>query len=172
MTINRDEAIADLQATVDYLGSLTNEADTLGFEAATDIRDEAKRVVKAAGDLVSFLEGKMLTELEAGSREYGGRVWVRKRKYVERHDHSVIARVARDAAIAAARDEETGEVNSALALNAAIETMRQVYLSPSTKAKVTVVRDQLGVPTKNFVTREDKGWELDIVDLRDQDEDE
>ena len=169
MTIDRDEALADLGATVDYLAGLRDAADQMGFEDATDIRDEAERVKKMAGDLVSFLEGAMMTHLEAGSREYGGRVWVRKRQFVDRHDHAALLGAVRDAAIRDAYDSGSGEVNPDKAMGRMLDWFRTLYLSPSTKAKVTVARDELGLDTKTFVSREDKGWKLDVVDLRNED---
>lgn len=162
MTINREETLADMAATVDYLAALVEEADALDFETATDLRDAALRVKKVTSDLISFLEGGMLRQLEAGSRDYGRRTWVRRKKYAERHDHAALAAEVRQRATWRGED-------AAGAVAEAVRMMSDLYLSASTKAKVTVI-DRMGLDRGSVISREHTGFELQVVEHDEADE--
>lgn len=159
------EAVVDLRATVDYLADLIERADTFDFDAATDLRDEALSVQARAKDLVSLLETGMLRQLEAGSRERGGRVWARVRKYVDRTDHALVAGAVRQAALNAYRDPDTGEVTSAEAAVAeAVRLMGSLYVSPSSDVKRRPLAG-IGLDARGVVQREFQKYGLDITDL-------
>ena len=165
MTIDRGEALVDLAATVDYIGGITEAADQVDFETATDLRDALELVRKAAAEAASLLEGQMLKQLEDGSREYGKRVWVRTRRYVDRHDHDVLVARVEEAAIAAAVDKTTGEINARTAVQQATTRLRKLFLSPADKAKTTVAEKDLGLERDDYVSREYQGYKLSVTEL-------
>lgn len=162
--IDTPEAVADLKATVDYIGGITEQSDMFDFETATDIRDEMERVKAAAVAAIQMLEGQMLVHLEAGSRERGNRVWARARKYVDRHDHDVLVATIEQRAISDATDLNTGEVMARKAVEIATRRMRDLFLSPSDKAKTTVA-EKLGLARDDYESREYKGYRLSITEL-------
>lgn len=159
-----DERVADLQATVDYLADLTEQSDGLDMETAVDLSDELGRVKTAVRKLDDLLRTQMLAQLEnGGPRQFGTRIFARSKDYKSRHDHEVIVRSAIDQAMAAATDQETGEISPRRAAEAAARAMASFYVSPSSTAKVTPLK-KLGVDRDAFETREFTGWKLSVTE--------
>lgn len=157
--------VADLRATVDYLHDIVENSDSADFDEAAAAVDELVRVKAKAGEAVDMLRQQMLSRLEAERqpRMYGTRVFARVPNQVERHDHERIRQHVREVAVAAHTDRDTGEVDTRAALNAGLAMMADIYLSRSSTAKVTPLRDT-ELPKSEYVTREVKGWKLNVVD--------
>lgn len=161
MSIDRDETLADLQATVDYVNSITEQSDSLEFELASELFDALGRVaasVKAAQDL---LTSQMLSRLEdGGPRVFGNERFERVRKYTERTNHeAVVAAVVENAAYSDTPRQ---------AAMAAAMMMQAIYLNRSTDAKKGAV-DKLSVARDAVFSKEYTGWKVDRTAIGDSD---
>lgn len=158
------EEVADLQATVDYLKAITERADTLDFATAVAIQDEARRVKAAADELVGMIDGELIKQLEGGARELpDGRLFKRSKQYVDRHDHEPLVAAAVRQGIEAWTHPDSGQVDAERAAESAVRALAKMFLSNSSKAKVTVT-DQLGIERDAFVSREFKGWKVLVIE--------
>lgn len=158
------EVCNDLEATVRYIhDEITEHADSLDFDEALDLRDAINLVIAEARTAGSFLEAQMLVHLEAGAQQRGTRLFARKRVRVQRFAHDAIrAHIGRWARLRATDDN--GEISIARAVDNAMEAMADLYLAPSTKAKVTRLTEY-EIDTGAVSTWEDKGWALHVDDL-------
>lgn len=163
MSINLPETLAELKATVDYINDLIEDVETFDFEDAVQVQDEAKRVQNAASLLARMIDGEMLKQLEAGSRDFGRRTFKRTKRYVKRHDQDVLVRLAIDQGVEAGVDVKTGEINPRQAAEAAARTVLRMFCSASSTAKVTVV-EKLGVDRTEFESREFKGHQVSVFE--------
>lgn len=158
------QEVADLQATVDYVRAITEDVDSLDFDTMVAIQDEARRVKAAADELIRMIDGELIRQLEGGARETpDGRLFKRTKEYVDRYDQDVLIGVAVRQGIEAWTHPDSGEVDAAAAAESACRAMSKMFLSSSTKAKVTVT-DRLGVERDAFITREFKGWKVLIIE--------
>jgi len=156
--------IVDLQATVDYLASIIEEVDSMPFEDLVSLQDEANRVKQRAADLVSLINSELINQLEAGARELpDGRLFKRTKKYVDRHDHDLLIGLAVDKAIDKCTDKTTGEIHARHAAEFAARNIAKMFLSPSMKAKVTVV-EKMGVDREQYETREFKEYGVLVIE--------
>jgi len=149
---------------VDYMKAITELVDTFDFDKMVAIQDEARRVKAAADELVGMIDGELIKQLEGGVRELpDGRLFKRAKQYVDRHDTEVLVGVAVRQGIEAWTHPDTGEVDAEKAAESAVRALSKMYLSNSSKAKVTVT-DALGVARDVFVTREFKGWKVLVIE--------
>lgn len=155
--IDRDEALADLQATVDYVAQITEQSDSLEFELSSELFDALGRVgaaVKAAQDMLTT---NMLSRLEAGGpRVFGDERFERVAKYVEDTDHEAVIK----AVIADAGLHDEPEV----AAYAAARRMEQIYLNKTTSAKKGEV-DKLSVSRDSVFSRRYTGYRVERTKL-------
>lgn len=159
-----DETLTDLAATVDYIHDrVTEQADRLDFDDAYKMRDWCKAIEAEAKAAAAMIETTMLKHLEAGVQQRGSRIFKRKRNIVERFRHDLIAAdLERWARLNATDDKGVTSVSKAIA--GALDGMRDLYVSPSTKAKIGAL-DTYGMDRKKVSEREDKGWKLEVEEL-------
>lgn len=169
---NIEELITDLKATTAYVrGEITEKADTFDFDQLVALSDEITDVARAVREAAQLLSTEQTKQLEGGARTVGTRVFARIPKYAERWQHDVIAAGIRAKAMELACDHETGEVPAKQAVEIAVRLTQAAYVSPSTSAKVGTVRDELGLPLKEARLRENKGWDINVVETAVQDDD-
>ncbi len=166
---NTDETVADLRATCDYITDITERSDTLEFDDGVTIQDELRAVKAKADEAIRLIDQQILIRLEAGGpRLFGGRVFARVKRYVERHDHELVTRVAIDQGLEKATDRETGDINPKIAAEFAARAMATFFLSPSDKAKVTPLK-KLGVTRQEFERKEFKAWDVSVTKVEEED---
>lgn len=154
--MNRDEMLADLQATVDYAGRITELADSFDFETLADVTEALRRAQSAIRTAEGMLEAEMVRQLEAGEKVYNGQRFYRTQKYTERTDHeAVVKAVAADAGL-----HDLPEV----AALAAARRMEALYLSKSSNAKKGEV-DKLSIARDAVFSREYTGWKIEREDV-------
>lgn len=162
--MNTTEMVADLQATIDYLATITERVDSMPFEELVAVQDEARRVQAQAGELVGMIDAELVRQLEGGARELpDGRLFKRAKRYVTRHDHDLLIGLAVRQGVEAWTHPDTGEVDATRAAESAVRALSKMFLSPSSTAKVTVV-DKLGVDRGEYETREFKDWKVQIIE--------
>lgn len=150
--MNRDEIVAELQATVDYAARITELADTFDFETNADVSVALGRAKTAIDLAMRMLDEEIVRQLEAGERVHNGERWKRERKYTERTDH--------DAVIDAVVEQATHCTGVIEAARYAAELMRATYLSKSVDAKKGAV-DKLSVPRDAVFSKEYTGWKIE-----------
>lgn len=129
---------ADLAAVADLIQDAINATEALDLDGCVDYRIGADQVRAKAKELMDYCDMQMIRTAE-------GRTIVRDETLYEvgdaghwRFDHDLIRDVV--ARIASMPDPETGEVGSAREVAArAAQLMHEVYVSPSTTAKVTAL---------------------------------
>lgn len=158
------EVLSDLGATVKYLrDEVTEQAETFDFDEAVALRDAALALKLECETAIGMIDTTMLTHLEAGARQLGSRLFKRKRNVVERFRHDLIkAAVARWARQQSCNDD--GEVSPALAVDHAVQAMASLYVSPSTKAKISAL-DAYGIERNTVSESDDKGWKMIVEEL-------
>ena len=166
---NTEEVVADLGATVDYIkGEVTEQADTFSFEDILIYEEAVRLVQKAASEALAMLNTEKLNQLEkSGSRQIGSKVYARVPKHVDRFDHEAIAKAVRQIAKDEAVNRSTGEVDLGLAVEKAVKIMDDLYVAPSSKAKIGTL-DALAIPVREVRTREKKGHEIRVIDLEEK----
>lgn len=161
--MNTDEMLVDLSATSTYVADITENVDAMTFEQMVAIQDEARRARAELDKLIGMVDGELIRQLEAGSRELpDGRLFKRTKKYVDRHDHDLLIGLAARQGVEAWTHPDTGEVDGVRAAESAARAVAKMFLSPSAKAKVTVV-DKLGVERSEYETREFKEWGVLVI---------
>ena len=163
--MNSEETIVDLGAIQDEIHDrITEQADSYDFEDAAATRQSLLDLIAEAKTAVSLLETTLLTQLEAsGSRQIGTLLFKRKPNRVGRFRHdSIRAAVAKFARTAACDDE--GVTSPARAVDFAVQAMADLYVSPSTEAKVTGLR-RIGLDKDAVLDQENKGYKLEVEDL-------
>jgi hypothetical protein len=162
--MNTEETIGDLAAIqAEIHDRITEQADRFDFDEGVDTRDALLALIEEARAAVSLLETTMLGQLEAGVRQRGSRVFKRKRHTVKRWRHDLIAAdLTRWARIEATDDD--GVTSITKALNGLADAFRDVYVSPSTEAKVRAL-DKLRINRKAVLDVEDRGWKLEVEEL-------
>lgn len=153
--MNREEMLADLQATVDYAGAITELADSFDFETLADVTEALGRAKKAIETAAGMLEAEMVRQLEAGEKTYNGQRFYRTQKYTERTDHEAVARAVVNTA---AMHEDPFR-----AAYDAAKTMQALYLSKSTNAKKGEV-DKLSIARDAVFSKEYTGWKIERED--------
>jgi hypothetical protein len=159
--IDRDETLADLQATVDYVRALTEESDALPFELAAEVNDALGRVIAAAREAQSLMTTTMLNRLEdGGPRVFGNERFERVAKYVEDTNHEAVVKAVVNSA--ANHDEPYR------AAYAAAKMMEALYLNKSTSAKKGEV-DKLSMPRDAVFSKRYTGWTVERSEVADAD---
>ena len=169
--MNVEEVVADLQAHCAWVNDrITEESDSMEFDEAVAIQDELRRAKKAAEVAIAMIDSQLMNRLESGGpRQFGNRVFVRVKDYVERDDHDKLIAAAARHGVESAVDVDTGEVNANVAAEAAARTVQSLYLSNSSKAKVGVM-DKLGLDRKQIRSREFKDWKVLVTEVEQEDE--
>ena len=162
--MNNDETLVDLKATVDYIRDrVTEHADEFDFDDGVAMHDALSHVIEEARRAQSLIDTALMTHLEAGARQIGTRLFVRKRNVVQRFKHDSIRAAVSRWARREATDED-GVTSVARAVDHAVMAMADLYVAPSTKAKVTRF-DSYEVNHSEVMTSKDKGWKLEIQEL-------
>jgi hypothetical protein len=153
---------ADIRAAADVVRAAGESADSIGFEEAADLRVALLELDKATKDSLAVLSGELLRMVEAQPRRHDGRTYDRRPKRTWRFDHELIRHSITD--IVCEANHETGEVpDVAGAVVEALELHADIYVSPSTTAKVGGLK-KVGLEKKQAGTYENQGYELDVVD--------
>lgn len=165
MAEDLSELRVDLQATVTYINDqIGQQADTFDFDEAAGLLEDLGRVIDTAKLARDLLTQELLRQLEAGDREFDGRRMHRKTKSVERYDHDYLAVGVHLIALNRAANHDTGETSAAKAAEEAVGMMRDLYLNPSTKAKIGVI-ERLGLDKRKARTYVATGdYELEILE--------
>lgn len=152
---------ADIEAMLDVLDDICNDSDAATFDEAVELMDGLERVKAGAAVAIDLLKMQMLSHLEdGGPRTIGDRTFKPIDDNVKRFDHDEILRIA---AIQAFMDEN-GEIRSpGEAVEILAETVKDLYLAPSTKAKLEAI-DRLGVARDSVIEIERKGRKVFIRD--------
>jgi hypothetical protein len=172
---NLNEIVNDLQATTSYVrGEVTEHADDFGFEEAVALVDELERIKRTVVEAIGMLDARKLQLLEGGSRQVGDRVFASIPDGKTRFDHSMIkANVIEQSVLHAAKNRADDGLKTIaqLAAETAVDRMLDIYVSPSTQAKVGGL-DRVGVKKKEVANFEASGRKIQVVDLKlKQDED-
>jgi hypothetical protein len=153
---------ADIRAAADVVRAAGESADSIGFEEAADLRVALLDLQTATKDSLAVLSGELLRMVEAQPRRHDGFDYSRRPKTSWRFDHELIRHKITDLVCAA--DHKTGEVpDVAGAVGEALELHADIYVSPSSPAKVGGLR-KIGLEKKQAGTYENQGYELDVVD--------
>jgi hypothetical protein len=161
------EIVVDLEATVAYIHDrVTEQAESFDFDQNVELRDRLNNVISEARTAGSLLEQTMLSQLEGGVRQVGSRLFKRKRSTNKRFRHDSIRGVIGHWARAKATDEN-GVTSPSLAVDNAMQALADLYVSPSTPAKVTRF-EAYGIDAKAVTDYEDKGWRLEVEELDDR----
>lgn len=150
--MNRDEIVADLQATVDYAARITELADKFDFETNADVTDALERAKGAIEMSIAMLKAEQTRQLEAGERIHGGFRYYRTRKYTERTNHEVLYdAIVEDAALCDTPRQ---------AARLAVGRMAGLFLSRSSNAKKGDV-DKLSLARDAVFLKEYTGWKVE-----------
>lgn len=163
--MNTEETVGDLAAiTTEIHDHVTEQADRYDFDDGVTTRDALLALIDEAKTAVSLLETTMLKHLEEGAQQRGSRLFKRKRVTAERFRHDLIRAAIASSARLSAADTETGEISATRAVDFAVQAMTDLYVSPSTKAKIGAL-DNYGIERKAVHAVENKGWKLDVEEL-------
>ena len=159
---------ADILAALDVLFQAQEESDDMSFDLAIELRAASRELARQAKKTADLLEMEMLRQVEDGPKMVGTVNYfaVNDNKTTWDHDRiesDVVAR-AKEAAL----DRQTGEFVADEAARQAADMMRQIYVSPSTTAKMGALSD-LGVDIPTVRQRERKGRKLHEVDTQAED---
>lgn len=163
--MNTEETVGDLAAlTAEIHDHITEQADKYDFEDGAATRQALLDLIAEAQAAVSLLQTTMLGQLEAsGSRQIGSLLFKRKPNRVDRFRHDTIkAAVAKFARTAACDDN--GEISPTKAVDFAVQAMADLFVSPSSTAKVGAL-DRIGLSKTEVIDQENKGYKLEVEDL-------
>jgi hypothetical protein len=164
------ELARDLDDTQAYVRDyVTERTDSSSFEELVAMEHAVTGVKKACEEALSLIRTEQLKQLEAGSREVGSQLFARVPDGKVRFSHGDIAKRVRDIAKSEAVDRETGEILPDRLGEMVAKMIMDLYVSPSTKAKTTVL-DKLDIPYKEVSKFERTGHKIKIVDLEIEDE--
>lgn len=154
---------ADIYAALDVVVDIGEESDSVDFEEAVYLMDALDALKERTAEVIDLLKMQMLAKLEdGGPRDFGGRLFKAIDDKVKRFDHKEILR---QAAIQAFMDDN-GEIRkTGDAVELLATTMMDLYLAPSSKAKVGVL-DRLGIDRDDVIEVERKGRKVFIKDER------
>lgn len=170
--MNLEETVAELRAIGDVIDAISESSESLEFADTVTVGDELGRVKKRIEDALGLLTTRQLQTLEGVQAQvYGNRVFARRKKYADRFDHEAIIGVAIEQGVEAATDLDSGAIDPRQAAEAAARAMHKLYLSPSTKAKVSVL-EALDVKVSDVRSREFKGYEVNVTELALGDDDD
>ena len=158
--------VGDLLAAMDVIDRLGEESDELPLAdalVALEALGQLASVLKRTTSLVETQAYRMLEQpMILGERRYK-----RGNTYTKRFDHQRIARMVADHVKV---DRETGELRDATtAVARALHLFIEIYLSDSTKAKQTALKDYLGVADaeeENLATEVITGHCIRAFDLK------
>lgn len=153
----------DILAMIDTLTELCNAADELGTDEAIAFRDLLGQLGSEAKRTASMINTALKSQLEAGARQVGERVFAVKRDGKDRYDHDHIGtRVAALAAI----DAETGQIRESAhdAAREAVRMMMRLYVSPADKPHLINLA-ALGLAKREVSHWEHTGKKIVVTDL-------
>jgi hypothetical protein len=154
---------ADIAAAIDVLREAAEQSENMDFDDAVALVDAIKEMRSAAGVTISMLEMALLAQVEIAPRQVGGRAFIAVDDGPLRYEHDRIESQVIDWATLQATDRETGLTNAREAARQATWMMRQVYVSPSTTAKVAALKE-MEIPMDEVRTKEKKGRKLHVVE--------
>ena len=133
------------------------------FERAVILRNAVRQLIAEGRETLSLLETELLRQVEGAPRQVDGVNFMAVKDYKESFRHDAIEGGVVGAAISAATDRSTGEIDAHEAARQAAHLMRRLYVSPSVTAKKTVL-DDLGIDRKEVIESEYRGRKLFEVD--------
>ena len=158
---------ADIEAAIDVVDDIARESELLALRDAIAALEALDRLAHAAREARTLVEMQMVALLEQ-PQIVDGRRWKRSDEYKRRYEHDRIVKMVADRAIA----DRNGELldAKAAARNAA-NLMRKIYVSPSTDAKVGMLRHYLGVGNvlaENLAADEYARTKVEVVQLKEE----
>lgn len=163
---------ADIKAAGDVLVDVASEADNMGFEEATIMRESLFELRKQLGDAISFVESAMLRQCERAPKVIqldDGRVltFINSPAKSTKTDHNkVLARLYR-MALDESTNPETGNVDWVKLGETVTDLVIGTYLSPSTTAKRGGL-NALGISRRDVETSTTTGRKLNIHEETDE----
>lgn len=156
---------ADVAAAEAVVRDVGEMSDSIGFEEAADLRTALLTLLDATKGSLAVLETELLRQVEKQPRRYRGFTYDRKPKRSWRFHHEEIRQKTVSTILA-----QTGPVPGLKdALVDALDLHSDIYISPSTEAKVGGLK-KIGLEKKDAGRYENKGYELDVVDTNIRDE--
>lgn len=130
--------VADVAAAGDVLGEIQEASDHLSVEQAVAFRAEIDRLARRLKMTLSLIDAHLIRTLESPIVRDGVEYAVKRKKDRRRFDHG---RIASGVQTRARYHPETGErlEDADAILKRGVQLMREIYLSPSVEAKVTVL---------------------------------
>lgn len=166
MTINR----ADVAACLDVVNQLMAEVDDLPADEALRFKADVEALGKAAADTRSLLETRAITLIEKQPIVVDNAVYATQTSGKWRPNHVAIKDMILDAAMDAATDRETGDINPIRAVRRAIELAFKGFVAPA-KMPTQGFLSELGQSNKTTSTWEAGRKELVKKDLKVVDDD-
>lgn len=144
MTAGYRPTHADVLASTDVLRDIDELSDSLDPVDAIEYRVVVEKVLAAAKQTIDLLNTQLIRTMEAGQEivRDGRMFYVSHKEDRARFDHSAIAGRVIRRSVEPLLNTETGEVYDPTAEDSArraVQLMSDIYLSDSTKAKVTVL---------------------------------
>lgn len=151
--------LGDIQAASDVANLIAELSDSMSVDAAVEYRVALVAHQAKVKFAIDMLDTQLVKTLEL-PRTVGGWVHqVRRKKETVRFDHEAIARVVREEAV---RDKEGMLVGPREAAEKAVVLMSDIYLSPSSKAKIGALKD-LEIDRKDVESFERGDLYVDVV---------
>lgn len=130
-----DEAMNAISVTLDLLDDVIENSESHTVEQAVDARATILAVLSRCKDAIAMLDQHLIKTLESPIVREGHLYEVKSKRERVRFDHGAIAGRVQTVALAWAVDEN-GEVSPLSAVQTAVQIMRDIYLSPSSTAKM------------------------------------
>jgi hypothetical protein len=153
--------LPDVHALSDVVTDITEASDSMSVEDCIAFRLALSNHLKEVQAAVAALDQQLVLTLEVPRVEGGYLFSVRRRKEKVRYAHDKIARHVRDEAVL---DDKGLLATPREAAEKATKLMRDLYISDSTKAKVTVLKT-LDIPRGEVESFERGDLYLDIEPL-------
>jgi hypothetical protein len=153
----------DILAAIDVLTELINESDQLPVDEALAFHELLGQLQSETKRATGFINTTLKSQLEAGAKQLGDRVYAVKDDGVYQFRHDAISRAIRGRAIGL--DLETGEMNDTqTAVDLAIQLMAEAYRMPSSKPKEGLLK-KLGLTKRDVSSWTKRGKKIVVTDL-------
>jgi hypothetical protein len=158
--MTQEATTADVSAMLDVIGGVTERADSMDFTTAVEFMDALDEVKRKAAEAIDLIRMELLRQVESGPRSYEGRTFVAVNDVVTRFDNDEILRRA---AIRSMMDDNGEILPAGVAVENLAKAVKDLYLAPSTKPKVTAL-DELIERRGDVSDTVVKGRKLKVLD--------
>jgi hypothetical protein len=132
-----DTEVTDLEYATNLMRDIGEASDDMSAQSCVDVLEQLAALQSALRSTQSLLESRLITTMEQPIQAHG-KVWIVTDDYADTWDHEFIAGRVADRLASDADGVMRTDVRQVA--HDVAEQMRQLYVAPSTKVKVTPAR--------------------------------